>query len=91
MNLTIERSDERIPYFFELLNGKGETVRKIEQVRDRYGIPFTVEDYQIRVVKDLNNNGKWDTGNYLKKIQPEEVIYLPETLTFAPIRIERAN
>jgi len=82
LNLTIERSDERIPYFFELLNGKGETVRKIEQVEgDRYSIPFLLPgDYQIRVVKDLNNNGKWDTGNYLKKIQPEEVIYLPEAL-----------
>ena len=26
---------------------------------------------------DTNNNDKWDTGNYLKKIQPEEVIYYP--------------
>jgi len=23
---------------------------------------------------DANNNGKWDTGNYWKKLQPERVI-----------------
>ena len=25
--------------------------------------------------KSGNKNGKWDTGNYLQKIQPEKVIY----------------
>ena len=33
--------------------------------------------YFLRLIKDSNNNDKWDTGNYLKKIQPEEVIYYP--------------
>ena len=27
------------------------------------------------MIKDNNGNKKWDTGNYLKKIQPEEVYY----------------
>lgn len=82
LNLTIEQSDESIPYFFEIVNSKGETVRKIaQQEENTYSIPYLLPgNYQIRLVKDLNNNGKWDTGNYLKKIQPEEVIYLPEAL-----------
>ena len=29
--------------------------------------------YMIRVTYDENGNGKWDTGNYLQKIQPEKV------------------
>ena len=29
--------------------------------------------YMIRIVKDLNNNGKWDTGNILKWEDPEPV------------------
>tara|TARA_B100000945_G_scaffold2846_1_gene2404 strand:- start:408 stop:2075 length:1668 start_codon:yes stop_codon:yes gene_type:complete len=33
--------------------------------------------YFLRLIKDKNNNNKWDTGNYLKKLQPEEVIYYP--------------
>jgi len=34
--------------------------------------------YNIRVVFDDNNNKKYDTGNYLKKIQPERIAYHPE-------------
>ena len=31
--------------------------------------------YFIRVIFDTNGNKKYDTGSYLKKIQPERVIY----------------
>lgn len=34
--------------------------------------------YYIRMYIDSNNNGKWDTGIYDKKIQPEEVYYFPK-------------
>ena len=36
------------------------------------------ETYNIRVVFDDNNNKKYDTGNYLKKLQPERIAYHPE-------------
>lgn len=29
--------------------------------------------YMFKAIYDANDNGKWDTGNYLKKIQPEKV------------------
>lgn len=38
-------------------------------------------DYGIKIIHDLNDNGKWDTGNYLKKTQPEPVEILPVTIT----------
>jgi len=31
--------------------------------------------YLIKAIFDRNHNGKWDTGNLKKKIQPEETIY----------------
>ncbi len=31
--------------------------------------------YTIKVIFDTNKNGKWDTGNYLKDIQPEKVLF----------------
>ena len=34
--------------------------------------------YYIRLFNDTNNNGKWDTGDYKNKIQPEEVYYFPK-------------
>lgn len=33
--------------------------------------------YRIRAILDTNGNGKWDTGLYLKGIQPEDIVYLP--------------
>ena len=49
--------------------------------------------YYIRVIHDTNGNRKYDTGNYLKKVQPERVSHfkeveiradwgMPETLQF---------
>jgi hypothetical protein len=29
--------------------------------------------YKLKVIFDSNNNGKWDTGRYLQKLQPERV------------------
>lgn len=36
--------------------------------------------YRIRIIYDRNANGKWDTGDYLDKVQPEQVIYYPELI-----------
>ncbi len=40
-------------------------------------------DYTVRVVKDVNFNGKWDRGCYYckKKRQPEKVYSLPQKFT----------
>lgn len=38
------------------------------------------DEYLIKVIYDNNNNKKWDTGAYLKKIQPEEVLYRREKI-----------
>ena len=36
--------------------------------------------YVFKAIQDENGNGKWDTGNYLKKIQPEKVFYFSKVL-----------
>ena len=36
--------------------------------------------YLIRVIHDTNGNGKWDTGNYLQKLQPERISYFPDAV-----------
>ena len=38
------------------------------------------DKYTVRIIIDENKNFEWDTGNYLKKIQPEKVIYLTNEL-----------
>jgi uncharacterized protein (DUF2141 family) len=36
--------------------------------------------YRVRVIYDLNGDGKWTTGNFDSKLQPEPVSYFPKEL-----------
>ena len=36
--------------------------------------------FYLRVIYDSNKNGKYDTGDYLKGIQPERVSYHPDII-----------
>ena len=36
--------------------------------------------YYVRIIFDENNNGKYDTGNFLNRIMPEKVTYFPEII-----------
>jgi len=38
-------------------------------------------DYYLRMFIDDNGNGKWDSGDFLKKRKPEQVYYYPKKLT----------
>jgi len=63
----------------QLTDEKGKLYREI-YLSEATAIDFnTLEpgNYLIRIIFDSNANGRWDTGNYLKKIQPERVIYYP--------------
>lgn len=37
-------------------------------------------DYFARIILDRNGNGKWDTGNYEQRVQPEDVCYYNKKL-----------
>ncbi len=41
---------------------------------------FAPGDYELRILDDTNQNGIWDTGNYLLKKQPEKVYNFPQKL-----------
>lgn len=72
----------RFPVIVQLTDEKGKMVREVYATEQRI-IEFNNIDpakYWVRVLFDDNKNGKWDTGNYLKKIQPEEVIYFLKLL-----------
>ena len=42
---------------------------------------FPPGEYIVRILYDTDMNGKWTPGNYLKKIQPEIVVALPQKLS----------
>ncbi|MFT5736515.1 MAG: hypothetical protein ACI9SG_000856 [Maribacter sp.] len=67
------------PIIVQLLNEKEEVQREIyaegPQVFEFNNIDPT--NYLVRIIFDENQNRKWDTGSYLKKMQPEKVSYYP--------------
>jgi len=70
--------DTESEYILQMLNSNNEIVRKYNSIiRDGvYNFELIKPGkYIFRMIKDNNGNKKWDTGNYLKKIQPEEVYY----------------
>lgn len=65
------------PYIIELLKGD-EVFRRYDTPLEGGNYSFKLLDaakYRVRLIEDTNQNKKWDTGNYLEKIQPEQVIY----------------
>ena len=75
--LTVE-TEGTYNYFLQLLDARGDVVRKaLKSENNRYTLDYLLPGtYSVRMIKDRNNNRQWDTGNYLKKIQPEEVVYM---------------
>jgi len=53
-------------------------VRRYDSITPGNNYTFELLDagkYTVRLIEDANGNKKWDTGNYLQKTQPEQVIY----------------
>ncbi len=68
--------------FVELLNDGDKPIRQAKVDAKGTATFMYVEAgvYYARLVLDLNDNGRWDTGNYGKHLQPEDVFYYPEAL-----------
>lgn len=77
----------KYPLIVQLVNVNDEVVYERyttdSPIVDFYNI--APREYGLRVIFDANGNGKYDSGNYLKGIQPERVSYSP------PIEPVRAN
>jgi hypothetical protein len=78
-HLFIEIEGITEPAFVELLNGNDEPVRKAT-IQDGGALFMNLkpDKYYARLIVDANENGKWDTGNYAEKLQPEDVYYSPK-------------
>ena len=65
--------------FVELLNSNDQLVRKAT-VKDGGALFMDLkpDKYYARLIVDTNGNGVWDTGDYDRKKQPEEVFYCPK-------------
>jgi len=65
----------------QLFSGKTMIEERMVKADGQYAFPFlSPKEYSFKFIHDLNENEKWDTGDYLKKVQPEPVELLPTTI-----------
>lgn len=86
-NLTLNINNVRkFPIIVQLIDDKGEVkAEKYSTVTTNLRFQYiTPGKYLLRVIYDENENGVWDTGDYLKRIAPEEIIYFPAELDVRP-------
>ncbi|MBC5840282.1 Ig-like domain-containing protein [Flavobacterium sp. F-380] len=88
-NLSVNLQNvKRFPIIVQVTDEKGEVIAS-EYTDSKTKVEFNLLEpntFNLRVIYDDNKNKKWDTGNYLEKLHPEEVIYFSKT-----IRDVRAN
>ena len=86
-NLIVQLENvNRFPLITELIDAKG-VVKATEYSEKNTKIDFSLLEpgtYSLRVIYDDNGNKAWDTGSYMDKKQPEEVIYLSKEITIRP-------
>lgn len=71
------------PAYVELLNTQDEVIRTAPVENNKADFYFLQPGkYAARLIEDKNGNGKWDTGNYKEKLQPENVYYYPDFIEF---------
>lgn len=83
LKLKVDVPEAKGKYIIQLLDEKENIVREniISETETIYYDYLHPKKYKVKMILDENANSKWDTGNYLKKIQPEKVIYNPEEIT----------
>lgn len=69
-------------YIIQLLTEKGKVVEE-SGIGSRGKVRFSFlppGKYTLKAILDRNRNKRWDTGNYLKRLQPEQVYMFPRTI-----------
>jgi len=83
VRLTIENIAQ-YPVIVQMTNEAGEVKMEISHTKEEGNVfDFSFVEpgtYYVRVIYDENANGKWDTGNYLEKRQPERAIHMAKPL-----------
>ncbi len=81
-NVRVTLRNESYPIIVQLMTERGEI--KYEQFATEKRLfdfrNISPGNYYLRVIFDTNGNQKWDSGNYLKKLQPERISYYPELI-----------
>ncbi len=82
LKLTVTGSPEQ-HYLLQLLDRNGAAIGEQSAFSGSTTLDYKKlrpGSYDVKIIYDSNNNGKWDTGNYLQRIQPERTYRHPEKI-----------
>ena len=82
--LAVKVSDTTKNYILEIVEEKKEYVISSKIIKKEETITFANYKsgaYFVRIIYDENKNGRWDTGNVSKGLQPEKIWYDPKELS----------
>lgn len=83
---TLTGNEGQSPRILQLLDEKGKFILE-KQPESHHPVDFGYlkpGKYRIRLITDLNANGKWDAGNLKALRQPEPVLMYPKTVEVRP-------
>ena len=73
LNINVKSTHPKARYILQITNAQGKVQREVRDVKaGKYVLDYiTAGDIMLRVVEDMNDNGKWDTGDMVLMRQPE--------------------
>ena len=80
--LTVENPQEK--WLVQVLSANKESVVRQAKVPANGKIAFRLikpGEYMLRMVVDKNENGQWDTGDYVSRRQPEPIYYYQDKIS----------
>ena len=80
--LSIELPGDSVPYILQLLDEEEKIIRQriiYESGLQAYELIKPMK-YKLKIIRDSNRNGRWDTGNYMQGLQPERVYYFSKVI-----------
>lgn len=81
LNLTLVNIN-RFPVIVQMVDNKYNLVSQ-EYLTENKPVFFdelSPAKYFLRIIYDENQNGQWDTGSFLNRLQPEKIIYYPKQI-----------
>ena len=77
IQITLSNIKSESIYILQILDDREKILQKL--IVTEAGIInleyFNPGTYKLKLILDTNKNGRWDTGDYMKKIPPEKVYY----------------
>ena len=72
--LLVKAETQNEHFIVQLLSTTGEIIEEVKNVKEHSFLYLAPQNYKIRIILDINNNGRWDAGNIFNNEEPEPIV-----------------